>query len=408
MKKIANDAIYYNIGNFIYLGAQWIISIALVRMGGFKDAGYFSLAMSVCNMFSMIANYGLRAYQVSDVECKYSNNSYVTSRIITVFASIILCFLYSLFFQKNISIIVLIFFYMLYKCIEAYSDVLTSIFQNNGKMPYAGISLGAKGILNLILFIFVYSLTNNLIISVAMMAVGSLIVLVCFDYVKVKSFYKHSDIIKKFDANQTFSLLKSGFLLMIYSFTTTAFNSIPKLIIEHKDSAENLGIFSSIAIPTVVITTFAAGMLLPVAPKFAEYYNKKESKNIYRFLIVCSLIIVAIGIISAVFSALVGKPIFKFIFGETILTHFSLLYYMIISSVLIAINNCLSVYLTSIRKIKQELAFAILSCIIVTVMSFVLIEERGIYGVAIAIILALVVQLVLETVYVFSTIKKLL
>ena len=97
--KTAGDVVYYNVGNFIYLGAQWIISVALVRMGGFEDAGYFSLAMSVCNIFAMIANYGLRAFQVSDIQSKYSDNDYVLSRVITVSFALVLCLIYSAAFQ---------------------------------------------------------------------------------------------------------------------------------------------------------------------------------------------------------------------------------------------------------------------------------------------------------------------
>ena len=404
--KTANDVIYYNVGNFIYLGAQWIISVALVRMGGFEDAGYFSLAMSVCNIFAMIANYGLRAFQVSDINEKYSDNTYVVSRIITVLTAFLLCALYAAAFQRSAFKITLILLYMAYKCIEAYSDVLTSIFQKNGKMIYAGISLGAKGLINLLFFIAAYLLTKNITLSIGLMALGSLIILFGFDFFKIKKYYAHRDLFRSADGKNIVCLLKDGSALMFVAFFATAFNSIPKMIIEKKESAESLGVFSSIAIPTVVITTFAAGMILPVVPKLAENYKDKDGKKIAKTLGTCALVIVLTGALAVVASMLIGKPIFSVLFGEEILPHFSLLYYMIWASVIIAVNSCLSAFLTSTRKLKQELAFSVLACVLVAGLSYVMIDKYGIYGAAYAMIISLAIQFVLETAYVVGVIQK--
>ena len=404
--QIIKEATYYNIGNFIYLGAQWIISVALVRMGGLEDAGYFSLAMSVCNMFAMIANYGLRAYQVSDIKEKYSDNDYVASRILTVFAAFVMCLVYTVAFQKTAFKISLILLYMVYKCIEAYSDVLTAVFQKNGKMIYVGASLGAKGLLNLTLFIAFYLLTKNLVVSVAFMSAGSLVVLLGFDFIKLKPFYKQTEIFKNINVKKTAALLGEGFLLMLYVFSMTAFNSIPKLIIEKKESAESLGVFSSVAIPTVIITTFAAGMLIPIVPKLSEYFDSKDNKRIFKTFGTCAAVIILIGALAAVFSALVGRPIFKLLFGEVILPHFILLYYMIISSVLIALNSIMSTFLTAVRKLKQEFLFSLMSCVLVLVLSLLLIDGYGIYGAAYAMIITLLIQFVFETAYVVMVIQK--
>ena len=404
--KTANDVIYYNVGNFIYLGAQWIISVALVRMGGFEDAGYFSLAMSVCNIFAMIANYGLRTFQVSDINGKYTDNTYVITRITTSLIAFVLCFFYVAFFQRRGFISALILLYMIFKCIESYSDVLTSIFQKNDKMIYAGISLGAKGFLNLIVFLVVYTLTSNLVVSVGLMAVSSLMILLCFDFIKIKKYYNQAEIIKKADLKSVWDLLKEGILLMLYVLAVSAFNGIPRMIIEKRESAKDLGVFSSIAIPTVIITVFTIGLLYPVVPKLTSFFNKKEDRKITKTLGVCVLIIVAIGLTASLFSALFGKQAMELLFGKEILQHFNLLYYMIVSSVFIAINGSLSAFLTSIRKLKQELAFSVLACVLVAGLSYLLIGKSGIYGAAYAMIISLAIQFVLETAYVIGVIQK--
>ena len=86
--KLLRDSAYYNFGNAFYLGSLWIINVALVRLGGFEDAGLFSLAMSCCSVFGMLANYGLRSFQVSDITTQYSDNAYLCTRLLTSFLQV--------------------------------------------------------------------------------------------------------------------------------------------------------------------------------------------------------------------------------------------------------------------------------------------------------------------------------
>ena len=60
------------VGTVVLLFAQWLISVLIVRMGGYDDAGTFSLAMSVSNIFAFLANYGIRNYQVADSRNRFT------------------------------------------------------------------------------------------------------------------------------------------------------------------------------------------------------------------------------------------------------------------------------------------------------------------------------------------------
>lgn len=68
-----NDRIRWNmlwnsVGSIVYMGGQWVLSVLVVRTLGYTDAGIFSLAMSLTNTFYSLANYGIRNFQVSDLE----------------------------------------------------------------------------------------------------------------------------------------------------------------------------------------------------------------------------------------------------------------------------------------------------------------------------------------------------
>ena len=77
--KIRKDILFYFIGTIFYFFAQWVITVFVVRLSGYADAGYLSLAMSTSSTFEIIALFRVRDFQISDYRSEYSNNEYVGS-----------------------------------------------------------------------------------------------------------------------------------------------------------------------------------------------------------------------------------------------------------------------------------------------------------------------------------------
>lgn len=402
------DSLYYNVGNFIYLGVQWLISIVLVRVGGFEDAGYFSLAMTYGNVFCVLANYGLRSFQVSDIKNEFKDSTYIISRVLTIAISAILCLGFtSLFMGYSLNLNLLILCYIFYKLSESYADVITGIWQKAGNMLFIGISYTLKGISSLCSFLVAYHFTKNLLLSTFLMAVTHFVVLTTFDFSVTKKYTNHFKSYHCFDKNELTALLKLGFITMAFNVFSVLFSSIPRLIVEKKLSAEMLGIFSSLYNPTVIISTFAIGILLPVVPKMAIHYQQGNKKALKKVVFLCDGIIVFFGILGAGVTYLIGKPVFAFIFGNEILEYFDLFYVFIAISILVSTTNCYSSLLIATRKLKPLLLFAAFSCIMVFVLSLYFIPKYSIRGGAYTSLGVIALQFITETVYICKLVNKL-
>lgn len=402
------DSLYYNVGNFIYLGAQWIISIVLVRMGGFEDAGYFSLAMTYGNIFCMLANYGLRSFQVSDIKNEFKDSTYIISRVITIVISAILCFGFSsLFMGYSLNLNLLILCYIFYKLSESYADVITGIWQKAGNMLFIGISYTLKGVSSLGSFITAYHFTKNLLLSTFLMTVTHFVILTAFDFSVTKKYVNQFKLFRSFNKNELTGLLKLGFMTMAFNVFTALFNSIPRLVVEKKFDAEMLGIFSSLYNPTVIISTFAVGVLLPFVPKMADYYQQGNRKSLAKILFLCNGIIALMGVLGSAATYLIGKPVFSFIYGNEILEYINLFYMLIAASVLLGMTYSYSYLLIAIREFKPLLLFSALSCISVLGLSLCLIPELNISGGAYASFGAIALQFITETVYICKLVNKL-
>ena len=98
-KTVFQNTAWNTAGSSVYLACQWLTQIFVVRLyGGYTEAGYYALALSVTNIFYSIAtNNNIRSYQVSDVRNEYSVGTYFTARVIMCSLSIVLCAVFVFF-----------------------------------------------------------------------------------------------------------------------------------------------------------------------------------------------------------------------------------------------------------------------------------------------------------------------
>ena len=117
-QNLKKNMLWNAAGNLIYLLSQWLITIFVANIGDFSDAGLLSIAMSVSATFQTVAMFGIRNFQVSDVENKYSDTCYVTLRSVTCIFSLALCMGFSLISGYRSGQLLAIFLFMLFRLSE--------------------------------------------------------------------------------------------------------------------------------------------------------------------------------------------------------------------------------------------------------------------------------------------------
>lgn len=73
--SLRTDIVWNSAGNIVYFALQWAILVVVARLSGYKYAWYLSLAISITNIFLAIASYGIRNFQVSDVDHEFENTT---------------------------------------------------------------------------------------------------------------------------------------------------------------------------------------------------------------------------------------------------------------------------------------------------------------------------------------------
>nr|WP_290142325.1 hypothetical protein [Allocoprobacillus halotolerans] len=155
-----------------------VLLMIIMRTCTVREAGIFSFSFSNASLLLLIANFGVRSYQVTDREHIYSFNQYFSLRIITyslmiISAFIFVFFSYGLSFELDrVSIIILM---CLIKGIDSIEDVFYGYYQNLERLD-----IGAKcQCLRYIITIFFYScfliIFKNLLIATILTLIISII-----------------------------------------------------------------------------------------------------------------------------------------------------------------------------------------------------------------------------------------
>ena len=109
------------------------ILMLISRIDPVIDAGVFTIAFAIGNLMMAIGKYGIRQFQVSDVEEKYSFKEYTVARIVTSIIMIVASFAYvglnlaSGLYNSSKSIVIILI--CLAKVIDAVEDVIHGMFQ---------------------------------------------------------------------------------------------------------------------------------------------------------------------------------------------------------------------------------------------------------------------------------------
>ena len=401
------NQLYITIGNFVYLLAQWALTVVVVRLStDFYMAGLLGLAMTVANIFFIIASYGLRSYQVSDVQHVYADQSYTLSRAITVPVSIILCAAYAAMKGYEGESILVILLYMLYKALEAASDVLYGIMQQHNQYGKICLSMSFKGIFSLAVFTGALAAGMSISMAIICMVAVAVVTLICMDIRWCLPLSHPLISLSKENIKKTGKLLLFASPMVILAIAQPLLMSIPRLYFEQHYSTELLGIYSSLSSPTLAITTLVSCALMPYIPLFAQYYTEGDSKRLFRLTFLSLGLTLAFGAAAYAAAGLIGPWVLAILYGSSAAGYNPVFQLIIIVSTLSSVNMCLIVVFTAIRKLIAQSVVLLLGCLLCYLITPGIVTKFAMEGVTYSLMIAQGFQIAIATALVVYYIRK--
>ncbi len=387
-----------SMGSVVLMFGQWLISVLLVRMSGYEDAGVFSLAMTVSNVFSFFANYGLRNYQVSDVEGRFTQGQYILTRVLTALASSVACAVY-LLAAGGYSPLErwAILLYLLYSNINVLSDTLLGSLQLHERLYINGYSNMMRGTVCFLAFVGTYLAVHNLLAALTVMCLATLLLAVLYDW---RCFRKVETIAlwKRGDWNAAVRLLRVCFALMLSNIFPVITTALPRRSIQKLAGTEQLGYFSSVFTPTVLITTLVPAIVIALVPRFADAWNRRDRSSLLRLVGHTYVFTTGFVLLAELAAVVAGRFVMRLIFGAEILQYYDLLYWAILATGINALTSCGNAILVAIGSNRAVAVGAGVAVAATLVLSDTLVRVQGINGAAYVLAFAYALQAVIQTI----------
>ncbi len=374
--NIRKNVMWNTFGSVFYCICQWLITIIVVRVDSYATAGELSLAMTTSSSFSAISLFSMRNYQVSDVKGEYTSNEYVGSRLLTCGVALVCCGITAAWGNSFYQMMCINAF-MLVRVAEALVDVFHGINQKYNRYDYIGKSYILRGIVTLATFSAGMILTKNLLLTLCVMAVLNMLVACCYDRVMTKGLESIRPVIWK---KHVFELIKNCMPIVIFTFLLSLENLIPKNVLENQLGKEALGIYSSIASPTLIVQVFASVAFNPFLPRFTEVYYSGDIRRYRGMLHKAYAVLAGMCVVVTIGAMLVGRFGLSLLYGTDILEHYNLFMPIVWCTICTAIIWIVSAILVAMRKIPWLIGGMIVDFGICLLLVSPLIETYGMNG----------------------------
>lgn len=348
MNDVKKNIAWNTIGTIAYCFAQWVITVIVVRLASYESAGYLSLAMTTSSSFSVICLFGMRNYQISDVRGDFSPNEYVGSRILTCIVAYLTCIIFA-FVGNSIYQVLCIDAFMLVRIAEAIVDVMYGEDQKINRYDLIGKSYIYRAIVTIISFTIGIKLFEDMLITLVFMALCNLVVAIGYDWRITTKIENIKPIIY---SKRIRKLLWSCAPIVVFSFLLSTENLIAKNVLQQLYGTEKLGIYSSIASPTMVVQVFASVIFTPLLPHLSLIFEEKKYDIFLKKLHKIYLAFIGLIIIVNIGAVVLGHWGLKLLYGSDILEYYELFMPVVWCTILTASIWILSSIVVALRQIK--------------------------------------------------------
>ena len=361
-----------------------LLLMVIQRTNNLDDAGVFSIAYAISSLMYYIGEFGVRKYQITDINERVSFCDYHTHRVITSILVIIVSLLYAgrgfvsgQYTPYKFAIIMIV---CCMKALEAYSDVYFSRFQQKGRLDVAAKASMYRITLPIIICSISLVITHDLMISMliwlasAVVSVLTSFILVAPEFGRIE-FRIHRDKLIKI-TRECFPLFAGNFLLLYIG-------NAPKYAIDACLDDKAQACFNFIFMPVFVIGMLANFIFNPILVKLAEEWAACNYSRFTRMIVRQLLVIGGITLLAITVALTIGCPVLGILFNTDLSDSRMSLTILMVGGGMLALANFFTVVVTVVRGQKHLFFGYIAAALAARLLSRYFVVNYGVPGAAI-------------------------
>lgn len=402
-KNIDRDSFIWNMAGSMLMAFQSVIMLMiLTRAVSLYDAGVFTIAYANANLFLNIGKYGMRNYQVSDVNRQSTFGDYLISRIVSTLLMIIVSALYIVIaaktndYSQNKTLVIV--WMCLFKVVDSIEDVYLGMYQQENRLDVAGKILTIRMAVTILVFGIGILVSKDLLLSLIIATIVTSILLIILLMLTYNSFNVQKITVNK---SNIIMLLKKCFPLFIGTFLAFYIGNAPKYAIDSQLSDELQACYGFIAMPVFVIGLLNSFIFNPMIAKMSLQWNENDKAGFKKNFKLQLVIIVAITIICELGAYLFGIPVLSLLYNTDLSAYKNELLVLLLGGGFLALSGLLVTVITIIRFQKSLAVGYIIVAILAYFMCPVFVKKYEIMGAsalytALMIVLCVIFSVILQ------------
>ncbi|MDO5119462.1 MAG: lipopolysaccharide biosynthesis protein [Coriobacteriales bacterium] len=355
-----------------------LLTIVATQLSGAERAGHFTMAFTTATLLLYVGNYGVKTYQVSDLEETESFSSYRTQRLMTCLLMLAIGFLYCLVrgYSKEMWLISAGAYG--FRAVDALADTYEARLQQQDKLYLAGISQAVRSVLGITAFSLLLLVTKSLVTASIGMAVAAL---ASFFLLTAPLTRLETPRPRPGSAIEVREIFTDCFPTFLALFLFALIESIPKYAMEGVLPYRSQVFFSAIYFPAQAMLMVVGFIYRPQLVRLATIWGD-ERKRLRFDLIVVAMIAVCVLVtgVGLAFAHWLAVPMNTLLYGTSFEPYRNAQYLMVIAGGLSAAIDFLYQIITVLRQQATATRIYLGATVFVTGASIILVRLYGFDG----------------------------
>ena len=384
----------WNTAGLAIWGMQFpILTIVATQLAGVELAGMFSMAFVTANILMYIGNYGVRTYQVSDINEDHSFSDYQLHRLVSVALMLLFGFIYTRLRAYDSTMSTICLGVYLYRAIDAFADVYEGRLQQVDKLYLSGMSQMARAAFSVLVFSLALLITRNIAIASIAMAVAAIVTLIV---VSAPMALLESAKSLRPKLREVATIFRKCLPLFAALFLYNLVDNMPKFVMEGALAYDNQLYFNVMYFPAHAIIMITGIIYKPQLVRLANIWADSEQRKRFNLIILAMFGAIAlVTVVVALIMGFVGIPVLSVLYGVDFGQFRLLVFLMVIGGGLSASIEFLYQIITVLREQDEVLKLYLASFVVALLSSYFLIRFIQLKGAVIAYIVSMAFLLAL-------------
>lgn len=401
------DYLWNTLGTAVWGMAFPLLTIVSTQLVGAEEAGKFSIAFVTGTLIMIACNYGVRNFQVSDIDEKTSFASYQLNRWLCGALALACGLVYSSARGYEAQMATIGLGVYLYKVIDGVADVYEGRLQQADKLYLAGMSQMLRSAGVIAVFSMALFLTRSMPIAAMAMGIAAIasLVLVTAPLALLET-----------EKSRRVSLREVGHLFIQCAplfgalFLFNLIESMPKFVMEGTLAYKYQLYFNALFFPAQAILLSIGFIYKPQLLRLSSIWANPRKRRRFDLIIVAVMaLIVVITSVCAAFMAGPGIPLMSFMYGLNFERYRTLALLMVVAGGVTAAIDFLYAIITVLRHAGDVTKIYLICFAVSVVLPVILINLLGLMGAVVsylAIMALLLVLLIIEYAHIRQRIER--